>query len=210
VILGEFIRKAEDFNKLTKNSDRDLFGKTIALHIIKRDYNKALKDVNMSELIDRFILYKDYDLPDSTVDISKITDKYITDKLYTGFLKKENDILKFLSPIYFEYFVAKYIADEFWITIPQIDDTFKYKVNLLLSIFEDIDVNFPVVIRCIKDFVKKNQEDLKRKVSYKEPFRTSFKNLFEIFINDTNISIRNDMIELFADDSNMQDIFRQN
>ncbi|KAL7013457.1 hypothetical protein ACKWTF_015406 [Chironomus riparius] len=207
-ILDGYIRKTADFNTSATNADRDLFGKSVMLHILKFDTGYRLKDVNMSILIDDYSNdHKYYNLPKSNVDILSIADGVIDKQLELGIFKKNYKKIDFLSPIYFEYFVARYIYDEFWMKIKYADEeiVFENKVNLFLSIFWDLKVNFPVVKRCIKDFVKNDGKTVK----FNKNFKKIFEKLFVKFTSNTNIQVGESMMELFEDDSDMQNILRR-
>lgn len=207
--LNEYIKKAEGFNTSYKeppDANRDIFAKSIALHKLK-NVEVIFDKVNMNVLIDDFANENYiYHAPNASIDISTISLKVINEKLESGFFKKENGNLEFLSLIYFEYFVARYIADDFWNQIPKADadnDVFKNKIILLLSIFKDLGHNFPVIGRCVKDYAKM------KRIDFKQTFKHVFRETYKKFLNGTNLEVGKEMIELFENDTEMLKILKE-
>jgi hypothetical protein len=202
-IMFEFIRKSEDFYNLAGNADRDLVSKSLALHILKNDvgFSDALENVSISLLIDRFASDNyNYRLPRSNSNIMTYSNRVILEKLNSGFLKIENDNLEFLNMIYLEYYVARYMADEFWMKITESTNfnskSFKNKIYFFLNIYKDRMYRFPVIKRFFNDFVENIQKSSDR-VTFDNNFPDVFKDIYVEFSNNTNIELREAMILLF-------------
>ncbi|XP_070503136.1 uncharacterized protein [Chironomus tepperi] len=212
-IIDEYIRKTANFENLPKDANRNMFGKSVMLHILNSNYQ--LKDVNVSILINDYAIdYKYYELPRADAELTDITNGFIMQELKLGiYVKNAGNKVDFISKIYFEYFLAQYIKDELWMKIKYANKglIFRNKVNLLLNIFWDMYNNFPVVKRCIEDFVKDNRGDgAETRAEYNSEFLNVFRDLFGKFSSGTNINVGENMTTLFEDDLGMLAIVKRN
>ncbi|KAL7013452.1 hypothetical protein ACKWTF_015405 [Chironomus riparius] len=191
---------------------------TVALRFVDLKYSDNFKGVDMKLLINdqlasiNFLkktnIFNVYGQNGSSWDL---TDKRIAYELKRGVLKVIDGNISFLHLINLEYYVANYIKNKMWYKDYWNHDgnTFDQKLLLLFNIFKDPQTQFPIVQRCIIETVKDIQADKFYKRNYDENFKRKFIELYDDFINGTNIDVGEHLSKVFDDDEEMKEIIKE-